>query len=223
MSSDQSVILFFQILPIQFSFPEKWEDHKNVRNRPCGFEIYFVLFCQNHSDDCANFCGLFRESELYEKLQSSLFLSRNTTAPWIRQVGLPILLWQRSLFTFYSAHFEFKDLVNATYIIVFWVRSPCRFFLFLSRNTTAPWIRQVGLPISTMTTVIMYKIWVAQLQDTKLVTALLGRITEDFRQMLRRGSLWPNKGSGANTARLLLSVNFIYNNRETVWVWYRGT
>ena len=55
--------------------------------------------------------------------------------------------------------------------------------LLISRNTTAPWIRQVGLPISTMTTVIMYKIWVAQLQDTKSVTALLGRIIEDFRQI----------------------------------------
>ena len=35
-----------------------WEGHKNVRNRPYGFEI------QNHEDDCANFCGLLRKAEL---------------------------------------------------------------------------------------------------------------------------------------------------------------
>ena len=33
-----------------------WEDHKNVRNRHYGFEIYLIK-CQNHADNCANFCA----------------------------------------------------------------------------------------------------------------------------------------------------------------------
>ena len=47
--------------------------HKNVRNRPYGFEIYLVnvktklgtyLINQNHKDDCANFCALLRKADL---------------------------------------------------------------------------------------------------------------------------------------------------------------
>ena len=48
---------------IKFSFSQ--EGHKNVRNRPDGFEIYLVNKCQNHEDDCANFCDLLRKAELY--------------------------------------------------------------------------------------------------------------------------------------------------------------
>ena len=49
-----------------------WEGHKNVRNRPYGFEI------QNHEDDCANFCGLLRKAELYRapKLCSETTVSK---------------------------------------------------------------------------------------------------------------------------------------------------
>ena len=43
-----------------------WEGHKNFRNLPHGFDVHK---CQNHEEDCANFCGLLRNAELYQELE----------------------------------------------------------------------------------------------------------------------------------------------------------
>ena len=37
-----------------------WEDHKNLRILPYGFDIYLLSKHQNHEEDCANFCGLLK-------------------------------------------------------------------------------------------------------------------------------------------------------------------
>ena len=34
-------------------------------NLPDGFDAYYLSRCQNHKDDCANFCEILRKAELY--------------------------------------------------------------------------------------------------------------------------------------------------------------
>ena len=60
MFDDGAAALSFSIKKSLVKVQLFWEGHKNVRNRPYGFEIYLV-------NDCANFCGLLRKAELYMK------------------------------------------------------------------------------------------------------------------------------------------------------------
>ena len=54
-----------------------WEDHKNLRNRPYGFDVYVLSKCHNHRDDCTNFCGLLTQPELYLARSFLAFLYQN--------------------------------------------------------------------------------------------------------------------------------------------------
>ena len=57
-----SVCLFIAYVHLQ-TF---WETHKNWKNLPHALDVYFkVIKCSKHEEDCANFCVLFRKSELY--------------------------------------------------------------------------------------------------------------------------------------------------------------